>query len=45
MPAMFIPFVGGALSRARDYTCDRYGRAAAGDEEGALLGLTILAAG
>ena len=45
LPAAFIPFVGGALSRAREYTCDRYGRAAAGDEESALLGLTILAAG
>ena len=45
LPAMFIPFVGAALSRAREFTCDRYGLAAAGDEEGALLGLTILAAG
>ena len=41
----FIPFVGTALSRAREYTCDRYGRAAANDEDGALLGLTILSAG
>jgi Zn-dependent protease with chaperone function len=45
MPASLIPFVGGALSRAREYTCDRYGRAAAGDEDAALVGLTILAAG
>jgi Zn-dependent protease with chaperone function len=45
MPLAIVPFVGSALSRAREYTCDRYGRAAAGDEEGALLGLTILAAG
>ena len=45
LPAMFIPFVGAALSRAREFTCDRYGLAAAGDEEGAPLGLTILAAG
>ena len=45
MPVNFIPFVGAALSRAREFTCDRYGRAAAGDEDGALLGLTILAAG
>ena len=45
LPLAFIPFVGSALSRAREYTCDRYGRAAANDEEGALLGLTILAAG
>lgn len=45
LPAGFIPFLGAALSRAREYTCDRYGLAAAGDREGALLGLTILAAG
>ena len=45
LPLALVPFVGSALSRAREYTCDRYGRAAAGDEEGALLGLTILAAG
>ena len=45
LPVAFIPFVGTALSRAREYTCDRYGRAAANDEDGALLGLTILAAG
>ena len=45
MPAAFIPFLGAALSRAREYTCDRYGLAAAGDLDGALLGLTILAAG
>ena len=45
LPAAFVPFLGAALSRAREYTCDRYGRAAAGDEDAALLGLTILAAG
>ncbi len=45
LPVSFVPFIGSALSRAREYTCDRYGRAAAGDEESALLGLTILAAG
>ena len=44
-PAMFVPFLGTALSRAREYTCDRYGLAGAGDRSGALLGLTILAAG
>jgi Zn-dependent protease with chaperone function len=44
-PAMAIPFLGSALSRAREYTCDRFGLAGAGDREGALLGLTILAAG
>jgi len=45
LPTQFIPFLGSALSRAREYTCDRYGRAGAGDQDGALLGLTILAAG
>ena len=44
-PAMIVPFLSGALSRAREYTCDRYGRAGAGSAEGAALGLTILAAG
>jgi len=44
-PAMLVPFLGTALSRAREYTCDRYGLAGAGDRDGALLGLTILAAG
>jgi Zn-dependent protease with chaperone function len=44
-PGMAIPFLGGALSRAREYTCDRYGLAGAGDRDGASLGLTILAAG
>jgi Zn-dependent protease with chaperone function len=45
MPVSFVPFVGSALSRAREYTADRYGAAAAGDRDGALLGLTLLAAG
>ena len=33
------------MSRARELTCDRYGCAAAGDRDGALTGLAILAAG
>src|SRR5512140_3267375 len=45
VPASFVPFLGSALSQAREYTCDRYGLAGAGDKAGALLGLTILAAG
>lgn len=45
MPASLVPFLGSALSRAREYTCDRYGMAAAGEVDGALLGLAILAAG
>lgn len=45
MPASIVPFLGTALSRAREFTCDRYGYASAGDHDGAILGLTILAAG
>jgi hypothetical protein len=45
LPSMLVPFLAGALSRAREYTCDRFGLAGAGDLDGALLGLTILAAG
>ena len=44
-PGMAVPFLGSAYSQAREYTCDRYGMAGAGDRAGALLGLTILAAG
>src|SRR5690606_13661244 len=29
-PSHFIPFLGSALSRAREFTCDRYGLAGAG---------------
>jgi Zn-dependent protease with chaperone function len=45
LPSAMIPFLGGALSRAREYTCDRYGLVGAGERQGALLGLAILAAG
>ncbi len=45
MPANFIPFLSQALSRAREYTCDRYGLAGAGSTDQALLGLAILSAG
>ena len=45
IPAGIVPFLGGALSRAREYTCDRYGLAGAGNVNGALTGLAILAAG
>lgn len=44
-PALFVPFLGSALSRAREYTCDRYGRLAAGERDAAELGLIVLAAG
>lgn len=45
LPSSLVPFLGTALSRAREYTCDRYGLAGAGERDGALLGLSILAAG
>jgi Zn-dependent protease with chaperone function len=45
LPAHLIPFLAPALSRAREYTCDRYGMAGAGGTDGALLGLAILSAG
>lgn len=45
LPAAFIPFLASALSRAREYTCDRYGLAGAGSASGAAMGLTILASG
>lgn len=45
LPGYLVPFLGSALSRAREYTCDRYGAAYAGNKEGAMRGLAILAAG
>lgn len=45
LPSKLVPFLGGALSRAREYTCDRYGLAGAGDPDGAVLGMAILSAG
>lgn len=44
-PGMLVPFLGAAYSRARELTCDRWGAALCGDEDGALRGLAILAAG
>lgn len=45
MPGMLVPFLGAAYSRARERTCDRYGVALSGDPRGALVGMTVLAAG
>jgi Zn-dependent protease with chaperone function len=45
LPGLFVPLLGTAYSRAREYTCDRYGLAASSDPERALDGLCILAAG
>lgn len=44
-PALFIPFLGTAYSRACEYTCDRYGFLAASNPDRAIDGLCILAAG
>jgi Zn-dependent protease with chaperone function len=45
LPGLCFPFLGSALSRAREYTCDRYGMSICEDREAALRGLAILAAG
>lgn len=44
-PGSLVPFLGSAYSRAREFTCDRYGSALCGDAAGATRGLTLLAAG
>ena len=44
-PALFVPFLGTAYSRACEYTCDRYGFQAPSDPNRSLDGLCILAAG
>jgi Zn-dependent protease with chaperone function len=45
LPGHFVPFLGSALSRAREYTCDRFGLAGAGNVHDATLGMAILSAG
>lgn len=45
LPGLSTPFLGSAYSRAREYTCDRYGAAVCDDRRAALQGLAILAAG
>jgi Zn-dependent protease with chaperone function len=42
-PAMIVPFLGSAYSRACEYTCDRIGNAL--EPEGSVDGLLVLAAG
>lgn len=44
-PAAFLPVIGTAYSRAREYTCDRHGLAVCDDKNSALLGMSALAAG
>jgi Zn-dependent protease with chaperone function len=43
LPAMFVPFLGNAYSRACEYTCDSIG--ASISEDGARSGMLVLAAG
>ena len=45
LPGRFVPFVGSAYSRAREYTADRYGASISSEPASAVRGLTILAAG
>lgn len=45
LPGLFVPFLGSAYSRAREYTADRYGFATCHDQKAALVGMGILAAG
>jgi Zn-dependent protease with chaperone function/type II secretory pathway pseudopilin PulG len=44
-PASFLPIIGSAYSRAREYTCDRHGLSVCDDPASAQLGLAALAAG
>ena len=44
-PALFLPVIGAAYSRAREYTCDRHGLAVCENPEDAQYGLVALAAG
>lgn len=45
LPSYLVPFLGKALSRAREYTADRYGAACVENKETINQGLIILAAG
>jgi Zn-dependent protease with chaperone function/Tfp pilus assembly major pilin PilA len=44
-PASLLPVIGAAYSRAREYTCDQFGRACCDNPDNALRGLASLAAG
>jgi Zn-dependent protease with chaperone function len=45
LPGWFVPFLGAAYSRSREYTCDRIGAYLAQDLEAARSGLQVLACG
>lgn len=44
-PASILPIIGAAYSRAREYTCDAFGRACCSEPQSAVRGLLALAAG
>jgi len=44
-PALWLPLLGAAYSRARESTCDRHGRACSNSPEGAARALAALSAG
>ncbi|HXF77326.1 MAG TPA: M48 family metallopeptidase [Usitatibacter sp.] len=44
-PATILPLIGAGYSRAREYTCDAFGRACCANPEPAVQGLVALAAG
>lgn len=44
-PALWLPLLGAAYSRARESTCDRHGLACSSSPEGAALALAALSAG
>ena len=44
-PASILPLIGAGYSRAREYTCDAFGRACCSDAQPAVHGLVALAAG
>ncbi len=44
-PALWLPLLGAAYSRARESTCDRHGLACSGSPEGAARSLAALSAG
>ncbi|MBD8874100.1 M48 family metallopeptidase [Rhodanobacter sp. DHB23] len=44
-PALWLPLLGAAYARAREYTCDRHGLAVCAQPEDAQYGLAALAAG
>jgi Zn-dependent protease with chaperone function/Tfp pilus assembly major pilin PilA len=44
-PALWLPLLGAAYSRARESTCDRHGLACSGSPEGAARALSALSAG